>query len=170
MVSQAPASRANSAYEQIFGKRPEPKRTEIFGTTCLHLLKKVAPLGESIAKVIQVPEKLFQIGDGKSFSSDQKLDINPVIQSVNYDYSFPDKVPEYGIEVYVNGSATYCTLVDRSRKVVVTADVRGLLADEGEWETFAARVTDAVVRAENLAADGKEFKFVVNNNGKFKII
>ena len=170
MVSQAPPQNALSVHERIFGKRPKPERTKIFGTTCLHLLKKIGPLGEGIAKAIKVPEKIFQIGDGKSFSSDENLDINPVIQSVNFDYSFPEQVPDYGIEVYAQGSSTYCTMVDSSRKVIVTADVKGLYGEEGEWETFAGRINDAVVRAENMAAEGKQFRFIVNNNGKFKIV
>lgn len=172
MVSQAPASSANSAYEKIFGKRPAPKATEIFGTTCLHLLKKIGPLGEDIVKLMRVPDKIYQVGeaDSNSFSTDPKLGLGEIVRFMNYDYSFPDQIPDYGILVYTQGSIKYCTLVDNQRKIIVSADVGGLYSDEGDWDAFAGHLKYAVTIAENLASKGEDFRFVVNNNGKIETL
>lgn len=168
MVSQAPAPGTSSIHEQIFGKRPAQKAIEIFGTTCLYLLKKLGPLDEGIVKLMKVPDKIYQVGeaDSKSFSTNPKLELGPVIRSMNYDYSFPAEVPDYGLLVHTQGSTMYCTLLDSKRKVIVTADVCGIYSEEGEWSTFADRLKYAVTIAENMASRGEEFRFVVNNNGK----
>lgn len=174
MVSSIPAPNKDAVsgmYERIFGQRQKPK--QLSGAVCISLLKRVAPLDESIAKLMKLPEKLYRMGkpgEELSFSSDPFKSIDGVVASLDSGGSFPSQVSDYGILIHSRGSNVFCTMVDKSRKVIVTADVRNAFESQGGWDIFAANVDRAIMQAQNLQADGREFNFVINHNGKIETV
>jgi len=69
--------------------------------------------------------------------------------------------PAYGISIDLRGTAYYCTLIDKHRKVIVTENIRSLHSESGDWYLFMTALREALGKVKTLTAEGTAFGFVV---------
>ncbi len=155
------------------GELNEP-RSEIPKETCFAVLESEsrAQLGDSLKSLMNVPARLYAVpADGAvSYSSEPERSIAKMAGAILRGFPLPTSLPDYGIHLSVQGSSLFCTLVDRSRKIIVQAEVSSQYSDSGSWSSFEYAVRDAVTQAESMQARSATFGYVINKGGIITVV
>ncbi len=151
----------------------EAKTTEVPRESVLAMLDSIAPLGKDLEALLNVPDFVFPVGsEGEISFSSKESDTGAAraAGAILKGFPFPSSVPDYGIHMSSEGSSLFCTLVDRSRKIIVSAEVRNLESEEGSWKPFEFALRDALSAAESFKAAKTMFDFVVNKEGIIRAV
>lgn len=146
----------------------EEKGGDVTRETCIAILNTYAPMKKEMEELLAIPQMLFSVGkEGEASFSSREADTGTAraAAALLHGFPFPSTLPDYGIHISTKGSSVFCTLVDRSRKIVVTAEIRNLQSEEGSWAQFGLAVKDAVSTAESQSASNAKFDFVINKEG-----
>jgi hypothetical protein len=135
------------------------------------VLSRIAPLEDWLASLLAVPSFLYDAGRGGeiSFSSGPDLAASSFAGCFFMDLPLPGKIPEYAIGLSRKGSALYCTLVDKKRKIIVNAPVSDSYSAEADWEELGLCIRKALRKAAELESSGKAFNFVMASPDTIKI-
>jgi hypothetical protein len=109
-------------------------------------LIKIAPPGE-LAALLQPPESLYQFEN--AFSSDASVSALSLTGFFFSGETLPKDMPEYSVAISAKGNTAYFMLVDKRRKIIVSAPIR---QSEGYWENAIICVRSALREAK---ASGK---------------
>jgi hypothetical protein len=131
-----------------------------------------APLDERVRELINAPESLFRVGGDleASFSSDRDIGIGRAAGALLNGLPIPEGLPDFGIHLSERGSSLFATIVDRSRKVIVQAEIGSQYSDSGSWSAFGHALDDALAQSETMTARKSRFGFVVNKGGIISVI
>jgi hypothetical protein len=133
---------------------------------CIELLSPIAPLSQDLINMLDMPEGLKVLSeDPPIFSSDSQHSAGGIANFFHYGMMWPMAMSDYSLAVSGKGSSVFCTFVDRKRKVIVHTTVNSIYADQGSWAEFERLLKDTLDVAKENTAQGKDFDFVVNNDG-----
>ena len=152
------------------GMPPTMKSDRIIGRqACVSALKEFASMSDDFTVLLQLPDKLYLLGNEEtpSFSSQPNRSAEGVAGAMLFGYPFPKELPDYAIHISSKGSNIFCTMVDRSRKIIVSEPIRNIQDEKGDWGTFEATLRKALLKSESFKADGRTFSFVVEGDLSF---
>ncbi len=136
----------------------------------VELLNSIVPVPAGFAELLNIPERMYIVERGPSLSSDPSRDAGRVVASLVFHTPFPQKTPDFGIVISSRGSSVFCTLVDRSRKIIVMDSISSLYSEKGSWSSFKASVADALDAKRRLEASGAKFDFLVNSENSINTV
>ncbi len=129
------------------------------------MLGKAAPLSKELAAMMNIPGELHE-ENRWSFTSEKDKSVQALADAFILKSPLPQGLPEYGINISSRVSNTFCTLIDRKRKVIVFESVGNMHVPEGgSWGPFQSSLKDALAEAKRLEAAGTAFSFVICNEG-----
>ncbi|MFN7991372.1 MAG: hypothetical protein U0R44_04420 [Candidatus Micrarchaeia archaeon] len=128
---------------------------------CLGLLARIAPIDKELEDMLRMPEKMYMIERSDCFSSQSDRDISGVVMHLQFGLSMPLDFADYGIDVSGKGSSSFCTFVDRSRKVIVSMPLQTLYGGEASWDDFKDGLRHALSAAKAKEGSGERFDFVL---------
>lgn len=142
-------------YRNLFKKAvPSPPRL-MRRNELVSRLSQFGKMGESLLKLMGIPEKLHYLGDGR-FSSDPKTPAFLVTYPQFVDELDTSKFAEYSIAIGSRGSNVFCTLIDRKRNILVSDSIKNMYVAEGNWMFFQARLESALEAAKSLSPEQKK--------------
>ncbi|MFN7991178.1 MAG: hypothetical protein U0R44_03390 [Candidatus Micrarchaeia archaeon] len=159
--AKAQGDRSNVVSLDEFRRKHMDSETD-WKAECLERLNKIAPVDDGFIAMLGLPENLQRLGEDH-FSTDPENGLYPVEGAINFGYPFPSSVPDFGILLSTKGSDLFCTLLDRKRKIIVSAPVRNANAASGSWSGFREALRAALSRAGELSSAGTSFTFVVES-------
>jgi len=138
------------------------KEKQVSATTCAYMLNGLAPLADSLEKLLEIPEKLFMSDDLSSFTSEPGKHVVAMARALAYDEPPPKGLPGYGVCLFKKDSTMFCLLVDKRRKVAVFNSISNH-GGPGDWDLFEDSLAEALEQAKKLQLGGEEFSFVLMN-------
>jgi hypothetical protein len=146
--------------------------TPLLAATVIPSIARFGPLDESSKKdmnsLLKLPKSLYLHIDGQSAfsaSSDKTLAVNHVLHDLLNFQPLPKDIPDYGIAVGWVGGNQFCTVVDKSRKIIVVETIRSAFSEKGDWTSFLSNLKDALNEARKLGKGGKHYDFVISQDG-----
>ena len=134
---------------------------EIPAAGVIRKLGKALPLSGELEAALGLPKIAYSHGK-LSFSSDPAASPDALSESFLEGGKIPEEIPDYGIRVSARGSNSYCTLIDRTRKVIIFESIGNAFVKEGgSWNSFLSSLKKALELAKELEASGKKFDFVL---------
>ncbi|MEW6035944.1 MAG: hypothetical protein AB1529_04995 [Candidatus Micrarchaeota archaeon] len=134
------------------------------------LLETVGRIPEDVVSLLELPERLYSVGPGPSISSDPSNGIGKVVAYLTFNSSMPMLLPDYGIYISSRGSSTFCTLLDRRRKIIVHDSVGNAFAEGDSWNMFGDSVRAALQAVRRREATGEKFDFIISKESSISTI
>lgn len=148
------------------------KKIVVTRKTIINSLSKLSVLSDSLAKLLNIPPNLFDLGlDGRySFSSDQNVAGSELSGCFFVNLPPPKKIPEYAIDLSMNGRVLFCTFVDKKRKLIVSVPVQNISEKSSDWELLEISIKSGLREATNLESLGKKFRFVLVSEDDTRVL
>ena len=131
---------------------------------CISMLETLAPVSKSFQDILRLPETLFQVGEGRSFSSDPDRSISEIAYYLTAGKEISAELlkttPDYAIEITYRSSTNFCVLLDKKRKILVMQSLGNPLGQELTWDYMARAIEDAL--RDVSSRRGEDFAFIVN--------
>ena len=155
--------------ERKFRKPPvgpeEPSRKPPEAAPLLAMLGRTAPVGKELRDMLAIPAGMHE-ENRWSFTSEEGKSVQALADAFMRKAPMPQDLPEYGINISSRGSNSFCTLIDRKRKIMVFESVGNMHVPEGgSWRSFQSALKDALDEAGKLGQSGTPFSFVICNEG-----
>lgn len=159
LTPQPGSSTRPAAFAQSRIREYEP--AEVIGA-----LEVTGPVSPELRRLLNIPTKLYRVGHGAtSFSSDPFQDASWNGAFLERDPPLPQEMPDYGIHIGSWGDSSFCTFVDRSRRVAVIRDVGSIYdVSGGSWDSFMHDLRRALDSAASPRAIEKS-AFVISKDG-----
>jgi len=165
-----------------FPKRPKPAAKDPLNDTvrvldkeaCLSLLGIVANVPFGLARALDIPSKLYSVGEGPSISSDPEKDISDIAFKLVSNQELKPKMiaesPEYGIYITYRSSSSFCLLLDKRRKIMVFESLGNALGGGLSWGPFIEAVDDALKSRDEMKKRGEKFDLILSEELMIKRI
>ncbi len=134
--------------------------TRITRADALRALSSLSPLAADVAGQLAIPESLFETGPA-SFSTDPALPASVISGCFKARLPVPERLPEYAIDVSQYGSSLFCTLVDRSRRILIGVRVGSAGAKDIDWDAVSLAIREAQRLSGRLRASKRRFSYVM---------
>jgi len=144
------------------GPVAEKKVDKISKEECLAALKSIAPLNGRLKELMGLPDQLYRLSES-SFSSKPDETAELVANHLLYGDAHQDTFPNYGIHISSKGTNSFCTLVDKKRKIVVHANVNNAFSSGGSWDKFQTGLMRTLAAVKKLEENNQDFRFVVSD-------
>jgi hypothetical protein len=139
---------------------------EVDKETCISLLDDIGPVSEELAELLQIPDKIYLLGnDPATFSSRPDKDAAAISGYLILPTLKPRDAPDYALHIRSRGSHVFCTFVDKERRIIVHETVNSMYAERGSWESFEQALKKAIAKVKDYESQGIEFDFVLNKEG-----
>lgn len=135
----------------------------------IHLLSHVANINPELNTLLAIPESLFIVGDGVRsnlcLSSSPDIDLSAIERLLTRgDQPSAESIaaaPDYAISFPTQGSTSFCLFIDRSRKIIVFAEIGNIQAHGGfSFDALETALTTTLERVKILASRKVKFDFV----------
>lgn len=141
---------------------------------CLSLLGIVANVPADLARVLDVPPKLYSVGEGPSISSDPEKDLSDIAFKLVANQELKSEMlaeaPDYAIYITYRSSSSFCLLLDKRRKIMVFEGLGNALGGGLSWGPFIDAVDDAVKSRDELKKRGEKFDLILSEELMIKRI
>lgn len=143
---------------------------EVDKKTCIALLDDMGPVSGELAELLQIPDKIYLLGnDPPTFSSQPDKDAAAIAGYLLFGSLKPDEAPEYALHIASKGNSVFCTFVDKKRKVIVHESVNSMYAKGGSWRFFERALKRAIDTVKEYESQDIKFDFVLKKESTTKI-